>query len=48
MKIVRDSGYRGWVGIEYEGGGLSEKDGIIATRKLLERLGCVAAAPIQG
>lgn len=48
MQIVRDSGYRGWVGIEYEGGGLSEKDGIIATRKLLERNGCVAAAPLPG
>jgi L-ribulose-5-phosphate 3-epimerase len=48
MKIVRDSGYRGWVGIEYEGGGLSEKDGIIATRTLLERNGCVAAAPLPG
>lgn len=48
MKLVRDSGYRGWVGIEYEGGGLSEKDGIIATRKLLERNGCVAAAPLPG
>ena len=46
MKIVRDSGYQGWVGIEYEGGGLSEKDGIIATRKLLERNGCVADAAL--
>jgi L-ribulose-5-phosphate 3-epimerase len=46
MKIVRDSGYRGWVGIEYEGGGLSEKDGILATRRLLERHDCVAATPV--
>ncbi len=36
MKIVLDSGYHGYVGIEYEGGGLSEVDGIKATQKLLE------------
>ncbi|MGA0420191.1 MAG: sugar phosphate isomerase/epimerase family protein [Phycisphaerales bacterium] len=48
MKIVRASGYRGWVGIEYEGGGLSENEGILATRRLLERNGCRAAAPIPG
>lgn len=35
MKIVKDSGYKGYVGIEYEGNQLSEKDGIIATKKLL-------------
>ena len=35
MKIVLDAGYNGFVGIEYEGGGLSEMDGIKATRKLL-------------
>lgn len=38
MKIVLASGYRGFVGIEYEGSKLSESDGIIATRKLLERV----------
>lgn len=38
MQIVKDAGYRGYVGIEYEGGQLSEMDGIIATRKLLERV----------
>lgn len=37
MSIVKEAGYRGWVGIEYEGGGLSEKDGILATKALLER-----------
>ncbi|KPL07020.1 xylose isomerase [candidate division BRC1 bacterium SM23_51] len=35
MKIVIDSGYRGWVGIEYEGSKISEYDGIVATKKLL-------------
>jgi sugar phosphate isomerase/epimerase len=35
MKIVKDAGYRGWVGIEYEGGKLTEHDGVVATKKLL-------------
>jgi sugar phosphate isomerase/epimerase len=38
MKIVKDAGYKGWVGIEYEGSELSEMDGIIATKKLLEKV----------
>jgi L-ribulose-5-phosphate 3-epimerase len=38
MKIVTDSGYKGFVGIEYEGGRLSEPDGIRATKSLLEKL----------
>ena len=38
MKIVVDAGYRGWVGIEYEGGKLSEPEGIRATKKLLEKV----------
>ena len=41
MKIVLDANYHGWVGIEYEGSKLSEDDGIIATKKLLEK--CMAA-----
>ncbi len=38
MKIVLDAGYRGYVGIEYEGDKLSELDGITATKRLLERV----------
>jgi sugar phosphate isomerase/epimerase len=38
MKIVLDAGYKGYVGIEYEGGKLSEPDGIKATKKLLEKV----------
>jgi sugar phosphate isomerase/epimerase len=38
MKIVLDAGYHGRVGIEYEGGKLSEPEGIRATKKLLERI----------
>ena len=39
MKIVLEAGYKGYVGIEYEGKKLSEPDGILATKKLLERAG---------
>lgn len=39
MKSVVDSGYRGWIGIEYEGEKLSEKEGVAATLRLLERVG---------
>ena len=38
LKIVTDSGYNGWVGIEYEGSNLSEPEGIKATKGLLESL----------
>jgi sugar phosphate isomerase/epimerase len=38
MKIVTDSGYDGWVGIEYEGGRLGEPEGIKATKALLEAI----------
>ena len=38
MKIVDDAGYKGFVGIEYEGSELSEKEGVIATKKLLEKI----------
>jgi len=38
MKIVLDAGYHGYVGIEYEGRRLSENDGIIATKRLLEKI----------
>jgi hypothetical protein len=38
MKIILDSGYHGYVGIEYEGRQLNEPEGIKATKKLLERV----------
>ncbi len=38
MKIVAKAGYHGFVGIEYEGGRLSEPEGIKATKKLLESI----------
>lgn len=38
MRVVLDAGYRGYVGIEYEGSELSEPDGIRATKTLLENI----------
>jgi sugar phosphate isomerase/epimerase len=37
LKIVAEAGYRGWIGVEYEGQRLDEEAGILATRRLLER-----------
>ncbi|GGG93539.1 xylose isomerase [Parapedobacter pyrenivorans] len=39
LQIVKDAGYKGYVGIEYEGSELSEEEGIKATKRLLERVG---------
>lgn len=38
MKIVTDAGYHGFVGIEWEGKGVSEHEGIVLTKKLLEKV----------
>ncbi len=38
LKIVSDSGYDGYIGIEYEGKNLGESEGILATKALLDRL----------
>ena len=37
--ILDAAGYSGYVGIEYEGKGMSEHEGILATKRLIERLG---------
>ena len=37
MEIVAASKYKGYIGVEFEGGGMSEDDGIMATKKLLLR-----------
>lgn len=37
LQIVKDAGFDGYIGIEYEGDGLSEPEGIRATKALLER-----------
>lgn len=38
LQIVLAAGYRGWIGVEYEGASLPEEQGILATRKLLENV----------
>jgi len=38
LKLVLAAGYRGYVGIEYEGGALPEMEGIRRTQALLERV----------
>jgi hypothetical protein len=37
MQILKESGWKGYIGIEYEGSKLGEEEGIRATKKLLER-----------
>lgn len=37
IDIVQKSGYRGYIGVEYEGDSLGEEAGIIATKKLIEK-----------
>ena len=44
--VVVKHGWTGFIGIEYEGGKLSEDDGIVATRKLLERVRAELAAKV--
>ncbi len=39
LQIVKDAGYTGYIGIEYEGSDLGEDEGILATKRLLERVG---------
>ncbi len=38
LAIVKAAGYRGWIGVEYEGSERSEDEGILLTKKLLERV----------
>ena len=38
LKIVKDAGYRGWIGVEFEGSELDPRTGSIATKRLLERV----------
>ena len=37
LQIVKDAGYTGYIGVEYEGSELGEEEGIIATKELLIR-----------
>ena len=38
LKIARDAGFRGYIGIEYEGHGAPPIEGILATKRLIERV----------
>ena len=44
LRLVVGAGYHGYVGIEYEGTALPEAEGILATKKLLERIRANMAA----
>nr|WP_240911237.1 sugar phosphate isomerase/epimerase family protein [Yeosuana marina] len=35
LQLVKDSGYKNFIGVEYEGARLSEKEGLLATKELL-------------
>ncbi|RLD27498.1 MAG: sugar phosphate isomerase/epimerase [Bacteroidetes bacterium] len=35
LQIVKEVGYKGFIGVEYEGSRLSEEEGVVATKKLL-------------
>jgi hypothetical protein len=39
LRIVKDAGFRGYIGIEYEGEKLSESEGIQKTKELLYKVG---------
>ncbi|MHA7812653.1 MAG: sugar phosphate isomerase/epimerase family protein [Phycisphaerales bacterium] len=38
LKVVLDAGYRGWIGVEYEGAKHSPREGSVLTKKLLETI----------
>ena len=44
LRLVLGAGYNGWVGIEYEGSALPEPEGILATKRLLEKVCAEIAA----
>lgn len=37
MKMIIESGFKGFIGVEYEGERIGEEEGIIATKKLIEK-----------
>ncbi|WEK36898.1 MAG: sugar phosphate isomerase/epimerase [Candidatus Pseudobacter hemicellulosilyticus] len=43
LQIVKNAGFKGYIGIEYEGYNLSEEEGIRKTKELLEKVGAELA-----
>jgi sugar phosphate isomerase/epimerase len=43
LQIVKQAGYTGYIGIEYEGSKVSEEEGIRLTKQLLEKVGSTMA-----
>ncbi len=39
LRIVKDAGFRGYIGVEYEGRELSQDEGVLATKNLLIKAG---------
>lgn len=48
MKIVKDHGFNGYIGIEYEGNKISEEEGIRKTKALLERMAAAHGFKLKG
>ena len=48
LRIVVGAGYRGFIGVEYEGAKLSEREGTLVTKALLEKKCAVLAAEEAG
>lgn len=38
LRMAKDQGFNGYVGVEFEGNSMSEEDGILATKRLLEKI----------
>lgn len=35
LEIIKDAGYTGYIGVEFEGEGISPEEGIMSTKELL-------------
>ena len=47
-EALKDAGYEGYVGIEWEGGKPSEHEGILLTKRILAANGCKPAKAGDG
>jgi sugar phosphate isomerase/epimerase len=46
LSIIKNAGFNGYIGIEYEGSKLSEEEGIKKTKALLEKASRTTGYPI--